>query len=195
MTQTSVLVCDSDPMARRALCSVIDAHGWSVVGETSTALGAVQIAKHVPDAVVVIENDLMGLTGLEVTPELIASGHKVIFVSQDPRARRDAAAAGAFATLARGDLGAFDQALNTFDHFDQSGDHRTGTTRRIREDRRKIQDWNAVTSERRVSARRVGERRVDERRSDERRLTPQLGDDVQGDEREALTAASFKAAG
>ena len=159
MAKKTVLVCDSDDLGRRALSRTATEQGLEVSGEAVTAVQALQILQHSPTDVVVIANELQGLSGIEVTPELVASGYRVIVVSRDPWVLDQARAAGAFAAVARGDIEAFSHAMAGVGAEAVPGDRRSGIDRRTTPDRRVAQDWSKVIRERRVSERRVADRR------------------------------------
>jgi len=159
MSPTSVLVCDGDELGRRALGQTITDNGLVLSGEASTAVQALQMLTHTPAAVVVIANDLLGLSGIEVTPELVAAGHQVILVSADPIVLDQARRAGAVAAVRRGDLASFALALVGLGQNGAASERRTGMARRSGLDRRVTQNWSLVTRERRVGDRRQADRR------------------------------------
>jgi chemotaxis response regulator CheB len=160
MATTRVLVCDGDELARRAFGRTATDHGLELVGEAQTAVEALQMLTYLPAEVVVMTNELQGLTGIEVTPELAATGARVIIVSSDGAALDSARRAGAFAAVPRGDLAAFERALDAVTLERSADDRRSGTDRRSGQDRRVAQEWTKVIRERRAGAeRRVGDRR------------------------------------
>ena len=91
MATTRVLVCDGDELARRAFGRTAIDHGLDLVGEAQTAVEVLQMLTYLPAEVVVLTNELQGLTGIEVTPELAATGVRVVIVSSDPAALDSAA--------------------------------------------------------------------------------------------------------
>jgi chemotaxis response regulator CheB len=160
MATTRVMVCDGDQLTRRAFGRTAADHGLEVVGEAQTAVEALQMLTYLPAEVVVMANELQGLTGVEVTPELVDAGVRVIIVSSDPLTLERARQAGAFAAVARGDLAAFERAIDAATVERDHDDRRSGTDRRSGEDRRIAQDWSKVIRERRNGQdRRAGERR------------------------------------
>ena len=160
MATTRVLVCDGDELARRAFGRTATDHGLELVGEAHTAVEVLQMLTYLPADVVVMTNELQGLTGIEVTPELAATGVRVIIVSSDSAALDTALRAGAFAAVPRGDLGAFEQAIDAVSLDRSEDDRRSGTDRRTGPDRRVAQEWTKVIRERRSGQeRRVGDRR------------------------------------
>ncbi len=160
MATTRVLVCDGDELARRAFGRTATDHGLELVGEAQTAVEALQMLTYLPAEVVVLTNELQGLTGIEVTPELAASGVRVVIVSSDPAALESARRAGAFAAVPRGDLAAFEQAMDAVTLDRSEDDRRSGTDRRSGADRRVAQEWSKVIRERRSGEdRRAGDRR------------------------------------
>ena len=160
MATTRVLVCDGDELARRAFGRTATDRGLELVGEAQTAVEALRMLTYLPAEVVVLTNELQGLTGIEVTPELAATGVRVIIVSSDPAALDSARRAGAFAAVPRGDLAAYEQALDAVSLDRSADDRRSGTDRRVGVDRRVAQEWTKVIRERRSGQeRRVGDRR------------------------------------
>jgi CheY-like chemotaxis protein len=159
MAKTTVLVCDGDDLARRALGRTVIEQGLELTGEAATAVQALQILRHNSTDVVVIANELQGLSGIEVTPELVGSGYRVIVVSGDSWVLEQARAAGAYAAVRRGDLQAFALAVSGIGAEATPGERRSGTDRRATADRRVAQDWSKVIRERRVGDRRVSDRR------------------------------------
>jgi len=159
MANKTVLVCDGDELARRALGRVAADHGLEVSGEAATAVQALQLLRHSPADVVVITHELQGLSGLEVTPELVADGYRVVLVSADPWVLDQARTAGAFGAVRRGDLESFAQVLSGMGTVAAPGERRSGAERRSNPDRRVAQDWSKVIRERRVAERRVHDRR------------------------------------
>jgi DNA-binding NarL/FixJ family response regulator len=167
MSTPSVLVCDRDDLGRRSLARAVTDHGLEVCCEASTAVQVLAILDSIWADVIVIANDLLGMSGIEVTPELVAAGHRVVLVSSDPVALDQARRAGAYAAVSQGDLESFGDALEGIAALDGTGgqgtstDRRSGTPRRSGLDRRVEQNWRLVTSERRVADRRQADRRVD----------------------------------
>jgi chemotaxis response regulator CheB len=155
-----VVVCDSDELARRALGRVVTERGFEVIAEATTAVEAVTLCDALDAVVVVLGNELQGMAGLEVVPELAAKGVRVILVSNDPDALAHARAAGAFYAVERGDLDRFERALDALGEATDPSERRSGIDRRSGDDRREHQDWGKVISERRSgSDRRTGDRR------------------------------------
>ena len=133
---------------------------------------------YLPAEVVVLTNELQGLTGIEVTPELADAGVRVVIVSSDSAALDRARRAGAFAAVPRGDLLAYERALDAVTLERSEDDRRSGTDRRGGDDRRVAQEWTKVIRERRSGEeRRAGDRREqgrDGERPRHQRLTPEV---------------------
>lgn len=161
MAKTSVMVVDSDELARRALGRTVTAQGFELAGEATTAVEALRLLEHTPADVVVITNELQGLRGVDVTAELTAAGRRVVVLTSDPLAQSMARKQGAFASIPRGDLGAFEHVLAGIAPESAEGDRRSGVDRRAGMDRRVSQDWSKVIRERRTGA----ERREADRRT------------------------------
>jgi CheY-like chemotaxis protein len=156
----SVLVCDPDELARRALGRVLVEHGHKVTAEATTAVETVQLSQAFDVDLVVISNELQGLPGLDVVAELEAAGRRVILVSNDAKTLEQARESGAFFAVERGDLDNFERAIGVVGKPQAAGDRRSGVDRRSGADRRMAQDWGKVISERRTgSDRRQGDRR------------------------------------
>jgi len=159
MGNKTVLFCDGDELARRALARLASDHGLTPIGEAETAVEALQMLRYLEVDVVVIANELQGLSGLEVVPEMVADGYRVVLVAGDQPALAQAREVGAFAAILRGDVAGFEQVLAGLGTQVVPGDRRSGTDRRTTADRRVAQDWSKVVRERRVAERRVTERR------------------------------------
>jgi DNA-binding NarL/FixJ family response regulator len=165
MAKTSVMVVDSDDLARRAFGRTAASLGFDLAGEATTAIDAVRQMAYTPADVVIMANEMQGLTGIDVTAELTDMGKRVIIVSGDSFALEQARAAGAFAAIPRGDLGALERVLEGIGRVAVEGERRSGADRRAGQDRRVAQDWSKVIRERRAGEdRRSAERRDAERR-------------------------------
>jgi chemotaxis response regulator CheB len=157
----SILVCDGDELARRALGQAVADHGFHVVAEATMAVEAVQLCRVFSPNVVVLGNELQGLSGLDVVGELEDLGIRVILVSNDAEALERARQEGAFFAVARGDLEMFERALDAIGDAKAADDRRSGIDRRRGVDRRTHDDWTKVSRERRTGVdRRQGERRA-----------------------------------
>ena len=155
-----VLVCDRDELARRALGRVVSEQGFEVIAEATTAVEAATLCGALGANVVVLGNELQGMAGLEVVPELAQAGVRVILVSNDPDVLVQARRAGAFYAVERGDLDNFGRAVDALGEAVAPGERRSGIDRRSGDDRRAQQDWSKVTRERRSgSDRRASDRR------------------------------------
>jgi len=162
----SVVVCDSDELARRALGRVVAERGLEVIAEATTAVEAVTLREALGATAVVLGNELQGMAGLEVVPELAQAGVRVILVSNDPDALAQARQAGAFYAVERGDLENFRRAVDALGEAADPDERRSGVDRRSGLDRREHQEWSKVTRERRSG---------DERRRADRRHGGQEG--------------------
>ena len=161
MATMTALVCDGDELGRRALWRTAEARGLDVVGEATTAVEALQMLGYQPADVVILANELQGLSGIEVVPELVEAGRRVVLVSADVPLLDQARRAGAFAAVERGDLELLERVLDQIGTVSGQGtdERRSGTDRRSGVDRRTAQDWSKVIRERREGERREGERR------------------------------------
>ncbi len=157
----SIVVCDGDELARRAMGQVVADHGFEVVAEATMAVEAVRLCQAYRADAVILGNELQGLSGLEVVAELEAEGVRVILVSNDDEALDRARAAGAFLAVGRGDLEMLERAMAAMGEASSTEDRRSGVDRRRGIDRRVRNDWTKVTRERRVGVdRRQAERRA-----------------------------------
>lgn len=159
----SIVVCDGDELARRAVGQLVIEHGFEVVAEATMAVEAVQLCRVFHASAVVLGNELQGLSGLDVVPELEGAGVRVILISNDDDALVRARDAGAFFAVDRGDLDMLDRALAAIGEAASGDDRRSGIDRRRGTDRRVQTDWSKVTRERRSG----GDRRQLERRQGE----------------------------
>ena len=163
MAKTAVLVIDGDDLARRAFGRTATNLGFEVAGEATTAIDGLRQLAYTPADVVIMTNELQGLSGVDVTAELTAMGKRVIIVSLDSYALERARAEGAFAAVPRGDLGALERVLDRIGRVAVEGERRSGADRRAGDDRRVSQDWSKVIRERRSGL----DRRLADRRSAE----------------------------
>ncbi len=159
----SIVICDGDELARRAVGQLVIEHGFEVVAEATMAVEAVQLCRVFHPSAVVLGNELQGLSGLDVVPELEGVGARVILISNDDDALVQARDAGAFFAVDRGDLDMLDRALAAIGEAASGDDRRSGIDRRRGTDRRVQTDWSKVTRERRSG----GDRRQLERRQGE----------------------------
>jgi len=170
----SVVVCDGDELARRALAQAAVDHQCVVVAEATMAVEAVQFCQVFEADAVLLGNELQGLSGLDVVEELEAAGVRVILVSNDDEALERAREVGAFFAVERGDLDMIDRALAAIGDEHAANDRRSGLDRRRGTDRREHDDWSKVVHERRTgSDRRQVERRAAEADSPPQKQEPQ----------------------
>lgn len=135
--------------------------GYDVVGAATTGVNGERFLAHFRPAVVVVEHDLMGPSGLESIPALHAASPatQVLLVVNDDWQPRDLAGAGAFAVVTRSDLSRLVTELDGLGAWIEANATGTatsiGTERRHGRDRRVHQDWAKVGWERRVAERRA----------------------------------------
>jgi hypothetical protein len=135
---------------------VIDA-GFEVVGQAEVAVNAERlIGYHEPD-IVVVENELLGITGVQAMPDLHAASpsSQFVLVVADDWTPANRGEVGAFSVMTRSrltelglELGALDEWLQDNADSDVDGERRTGRDRRVK------QDWSKVGWERRSGQRR-----------------------------------------
>lgn len=161
-----ILLCDADQLELAALRGTAEERGFEVVDTAVNAVELLRLAElHLPDAAL-LRNEVPGVSGIEIMPDLRALGRgvEVVLVTSDPTLRSAATAAGAFAVVARGDLAELERALGALSEWLDGGERRSGTDRRRGAERRTAQDWSKVFSERRSGQdRRKGPRRKGDR--------------------------------
>jgi DNA-binding NarL/FixJ family response regulator len=105
-----VLVVDDHPSFRRSARLLLEAEGWSVVGEAADAAGAVREAQALKPDLVLLDVNLPDGDGRDVARELAAADGAPRIVLVSSRAPADFAPLGpgdgAVAFLAKGELSA-----------------------------------------------------------------------------------------
>jgi DNA-binding NarL/FixJ family response regulator len=165
----NIVVCDPDELGTAALRDAAVRAGFEVVGEASNAIELLRMAEHLLPRAVIVENELAGLSGLEVAADLrhLASSPAIVLVTTHAELIDDAHEAGIFLAVPRGDGRALDDAMVKLHDFLLSGERRTGADRRSGTDRRRHQDWSQVFTQRRSGGdRRNGPRRRADRDGD-----------------------------
>ena len=152
--RTVVVVSNHGALLERV---VTDA-GFSVVGQAEFAVNAEHLIGHYKPDVVVVENELVGMTGMDAMGGMRTASPAsqfVLVVADDwkPENRGDV---GAFAVVPRSDLTELEAELNALDDWldDQSEQAVAEPERRYGRDRRIRQDWSKVGWERREGPRR-----------------------------------------
>lgn len=156
--QHNILVVDSDPRWATAVENRVNAHPrFEVVAVTGMVAHAVDLLERFRPSAVMLAAELTGTSGLDAIPifRRIAPGCEIILLSQGSNARELASQFGAFGSVSKFRAAQeFDGVINRLATFlDQPPTD--AKQRRTGEDRRKKQDWNKVTSERRNTERRV----------------------------------------
>jgi len=166
-----ILLCDDDELELAALKRAATDAAFEVVDTASNGVELLQLAQvHQPDAALV-RNELYGMSGVEVTADLVNLERRVevVLLTNDVSLEPHGLAAGAFAVITRGDVDALERALGTLREWLSGGERRRGADRRSGADRRQAQDWSKVFSERRSGEdRRKGPRRKTDRNRAER---------------------------
>lgn len=178
----TAVVCDSDGVARAALSNETQKAGFEVLETADNGPRVLQLLEFLHPSLVVITNELFGMSGLEVV-ELISrmEDHpEAILISTDENVRNEAREFSVIGVPPRGDLDALERCVNDAKHLFETGERRSKHDRRSGVDRRQNQDWSKVTTERRSGE----ERRKGARRSEEADV--ERRDDDKGDRREAL---------
>ena len=169
----TVLVCDSDPLVPRTFGQVAADRGFEVFNPAENGAQLLELMEITGPSLVIVTNELYGMTGMEVLENIArrTEGPEVILVTSDERARRDAVGAGALSVADRYDLDDLLLAIDGAKHLFETGERRVVADRRSGEDRRKVQDWSKVISERRMGERRQGPRRSEETTPEQRQWT------------------------
>lgn len=147
----TVLVCDSDLVARAAYARSAAAAGFEVLEQADNAARALQLYPFHPASLVITSQELFGMSGLEALSEFrrLDNPPEVMIITADMSIRDQARAAGAFAVIERGDPDALNRALSEARYLFETGERRKSGDRRSGTDRRQKQDWTKVTIERR----------------------------------------------
>lgn len=107
------LVCEDNPTLRSAVGDIVEAHGWATIG-ASTAIDAIDLASRLHPDLVVLDIDLVGMSGLESIPRVRAGcpGVRVVALSVNEHALlRLCLDAGACAVVTSSDLHRLDEVL------------------------------------------------------------------------------------
>jgi len=99
------LVCEDNPTVRSVVGDLVQAHGWATV-EASTAGDAIDKASELHPDLVVLDIDLVGMSGLESIPRVRAGcpGARVVAMSVSARGLQLCLDAGACAVVTMADL-------------------------------------------------------------------------------------------
>jgi CheY-like chemotaxis protein len=106
------LVCEDDPSLRSVVGDLVQAHGWATV-EAATAADAIDKAAALHPDLVLLDIDLVGMSGLESIPRVRAGwpGARVVALSVTDRGLELCLDAGACAAVTTADLGRLDAVL------------------------------------------------------------------------------------
>lgn len=163
----TAVVGSDDRLDRAAVRRLLEHHGVTEVGEGTTSIEVLRLAEYHRPALVVMEHELPGTTGLEAARELLAADPApvVILISADPHHLSPAATAeGVLEVVPHRDLDALEEAIAGAVERLRTGERRSGRERRSGVDRRQHQDWAKVWSQRRsgVDRRQVLRRAADQ---------------------------------
>jgi len=100
----TVLICDDDAQVRGLASHLFTQDGWRVVAEVENAIAAVGLTQALQPDVVVLDVGLVGLSGLDVIPELVAAGSTVVVCSSFGSTSDAAKRAGASAIVDKAEL-------------------------------------------------------------------------------------------
>lgn len=156
------MICDSEPPRRAAIAARVAEAGFEVGELVDNGPHALQILPFAKPSVIVMAQELVGMSALETLPlvrELEDAPEVVIFTNDDSMAE-SARDAGAIAVVDHLDYDRQDEVMRLLIEQFTTGNRR-GIDRREIDDRRKVQDWNKVTIERRKGADRRGDGRRD----------------------------------
>lgn len=152
--RTAVIVATQVDLLERL---VVEA-GYEVVAAATTGVNGERLLAHFRPDVVVVENDLVGPSGLDSIPGLHRSSldTQVLLVVNDGWRPRDLSIAGAFAVVTMNDLSTLVTELDGLGEWIRSrATSPSNNERRTGRDRRVHQDWNKVGWERRKVDRRA----------------------------------------
>ena len=149
-SQRTVLICSAQAgMFERLVAQ----SGYEVVGVAEMAVQAEQLAKHLEPDMIVVENELTGITGVEALPILHAASpqSQVVLVVADDWQPTNIGDIGAYAVLRRSRLTELGAELNALDRWlsEQAANLGDRSENRKGRDRRKQQDWSKVGFEKR----------------------------------------------
>lgn len=152
-----VLIVDSDPRWATAVEKRVDAHPrFEVVAVTGSAAHGADLIEQYAPAAIMLSAELSGMSGIDALAifQRLDSECEIVLLSQGNNARELASRFGVFGSVSKFRAAEeFDGIVNRLATFlDQP--NRPEKQRRTGEDRRKAQDWNKVTSERRQAERR-----------------------------------------
>jgi DNA-binding NarL/FixJ family response regulator len=168
----TVVVCESDPIVRTALCGAAEEAGFEVLDTAENGSLLLHRLSFSHPSLVLLTNELHGMSGLEVVHDLhqLDDHPEAILISSDENVRNEAREYDVIGVPSRGDRDALERVLLDAKHLFETGERRSKTDRRSGEDRRKVQDWTKVTMERRSGEeRRKGTRRREDVDDGERR--------------------------
>jgi CheY-like chemotaxis protein len=106
------LVCEDDPLLRSAVGDLVEAHGWATI-EAATAVDAIDKAVALHPDLIVMDIDLVGMSGLESIPRVRAGcpGARVVALAVTDRGLELCLGAGACAVVTTADLHHLDEVL------------------------------------------------------------------------------------
>lgn len=167
----TALVCLNEPEARSLVLRLADEAGFEVVGAVDKAIDAIDLAAMVHPTVVLLDQELPGMNGLEAIPEIREAEPEaeVLLITRDERLHDEAMRAGAFGVVYKSRLPELSGALRRVTEFIESTPERGPSERRTGKDRRQQQDWSRVTSERRSGEDRRHDDGQQPREGDDRR--------------------------
>jgi len=152
--RTVVVVSNHSSLIERL---VADA-GYDVVGQADVAVNAEHLIGHYRPDIVVVENELSGLTGVEALTQLreASPSTQFVLIVADDWTPTDRGELGAFAVLTRSRLADLGDELGVLDRWLKERAELPGSSqeRRTGRDRRVKQEWSKVGWERRRGPRR-----------------------------------------
>lgn len=153
--RTAVIVAGNLDM----LEPLVESAGYSVAGVASIGVNGEHIVEYMQPDVIVVENELTGEQGWQLLARFndLSPASKVVLVVADGWAPSEVGAVGAFAVLARNNIGSIVEVLHDLDTWIDVhvADGTVQSDRRSGRDRRSHQDWTKVGWERRGGRRRT----------------------------------------
>jgi DNA-binding NarL/FixJ family response regulator len=150
-TELTAIVCAHDAMVRQAAGAAVEQEAYRLAGEVSSGVDAVRLAELVKPDLIVLDNDLPGQPGIDWVPELHTTlpMTAILLVANDEHIRERAMEYGAFGVVYRTELTELNGALRRARAWLSDPELHLPGERRTGQDRRQIQNWGKVTSERR----------------------------------------------
>ncbi len=158
MACVRVVVSSSREDVRQSISSAAEEGGAEIVGHADNGIHTVDLARATEPDCILLDHDSPGLSGFEVLPLIQAElpNTPVVLIATDESIGPRAIEAGAFSLIQLWRLGDLVDEFERVVHYLETGGDTLGDRRFL--DRRRKQDWQQVTSQRRDEIdRRTGE--------------------------------------